>query len=287
MVRWAGSDASSGISSFDVQWREGADGTWQELVGSVPPLQTSRLFKGERGKTYYFRAKATDNAGNAESYPSVADAYVSVDPLLNGDFEETGWFWWDRSGECYPTRVYTESHSGDDSYAVVLGCPDQESAPVGESMICQRLDIPSAQDMQAPLLHFWYRIRTYDVLMGPTTGRFYDSFNVGLGPMGGIEPTWVFTDGNRTGNYGTLMDLGWRDGVVDLSPYAGQTIKICLANVTRVDPGWNTWTVVGDVRIINLEYRLWLPLVTRPAPVSGLSVEILGVPANPGVRPRR
>ena len=287
MVRWTGSDASSGISSFDVQWREGADGTWQDWVVSVPPSQTSRLFEGDRGKTYYFRAKATDNAGNAESYPSFADTYVSVDVLLNGDFEQGGWLGWDRSGECYPTRVYTESHSGDYSYAVVLGCPDQESAPVGASKVCQTLAIPSAEGMPAPMLHFRYRIRTYDVLVGPTTGRFYDSFNVGLGPPGGIEPTWVFTDGNRTGNYGTLMDLGWRDGVVDLSPYAGQTIKICLANVTRVDPGWNTWTVVDDVRIINLERRLWLPLVTRPASVFGLSVKILGSSGDPGGKVRR
>jgi hypothetical protein len=83
------------------------------------------------------------------------------------------------------------------------------------------------------------------------------------------------------------MDLGWRDGAVDLSLYAGQTIKICLANVTRVDPGWNTWTVVDDVRIINLEHRVWLPIVTRPASVSGLAIEILGRSGDPGGKVRR
>ncbi len=285
-VCWAGSDASSGIAAFDVQSRVGVTGAWQDWLISVDPSQKCKLFTDTvTGTTYYFRTRAWDKAGNVEDYPTTADVYVFVDPLLNGDFEECTWLGWEKSwirwpgwqgtGECQPALVITQSHTGASTCAVVLGCPDvEDGAPVGASMICQTVAIPNAQDTPAPTLHFWYHIFTYDVLWSPRYNRFYDSFNVGLGPPGGIEPTWVFTDGNKIpSDYGRLMDLDWRAGAVDLRPYAGQTIKICLANVTREDEYYNTWTIVDDVRMVNLERELYLPMVLRATPVSGLSVK--------------
>jgi hypothetical protein len=70
------------------------------------------------------------------------------------------------------------------------------------------------------------------------------------------------------------MDLGWRQGAVDLRPYAGQTIKVCLANVTRWDDRLNTWTLVDDVQLVNLEKKLYLPAVQRKAPGSGLHTKV-------------
>jgi len=290
-VHWNGSDPSSGIACFDVQYRSGMTGAWQDWVTCVDPAQSSKLFTGGmRGKCYYFRSRARDRAGNVESYPSEPDVYVCVDLLQNGDFEfpiggewETKW----PDGACRPARIYTQSHTGASTYAVVLGCPDQkDGVPFGESMICQTIDVPSAQDMPAPMLHFRYRIFTYDLVQGPTTGRFYDSFNVGVGPPGVVQPTYVFTDGNRTG-YGTLKDLGWREGAVDLRPSAGRIMKVCLANVTRVDASYNTWTIVDDVRLVNLEHRLYVPMVLRAAPVSGLSVEVRQQSVRPSSKVER
>jgi hypothetical protein len=73
----------------------------------------------------------------------------------------------------------------------------------------------------------------------------------------------VFTDGNKTQIYGTLTDLGWRGVAVNLAPYAGQTIELCLVNVTRLDVLFNTWTVVDDVKVVNLEHRLFVPTMQR------------------------
>jgi len=288
-IRWDGSDASSGIAAFDVQYKIGTAGAWQDWALSLDPSQKSKLFTGAvPGKTYYFRTRARDRAGNVEPYPAMADVYVSIDPLLNGDFEQGSWLGWERSGVCQPTQVITQSYSGGTTHAVVLGCPDQKNgAPVGASMVCQTIAIPNAQDMPAPMLYFRYRIFTYDVLWSQRYHRFYDSFNVGWGPPGEIEPTWVFTDGNRTQIYDQLMDLGWREGAIDLKPYAGQTIKICLANVTRVDEYFNTWTVVDDIRLVNLERKLYLPIVLRDTRAAGQLVKVYQNSVYPELKAKR
>lgn len=273
-VHWDGNDAFSGIAAFDVQSREGTNGGWQDWIAGAGPLQTSGLFVGARGKTYYFRARARDKAGNQGTYPAVADVGVAVDVLVNGDFERNGMADWGATGpgQCQPTLVVTQSYSGASTHAVVLGCPDvPEGAPVGASMVYQTISVPNAQDMPAPTLRFRYYIRTYDMVWSVRKQKFYDSFNVGFCPVGQIAPTYVFTDGNMTQTWGHRMDLGWREGAVDLRPYAGQRLNVCLANVTREDMLLNTWTLVDDIRVVNQEHWLCLPVVVNAAPVSSMS----------------
>lgn len=66
VVSWGGSDATSGIVSYDVQYRDGA-GPWTDwLLGTT---DTSAAFVGELGHTYYFQSRARDRAGNLEAYP--------------------------------------------------------------------------------------------------------------------------------------------------------------------------------------------------------------------------
>ncbi|HNT04608.1 MAG TPA: hypothetical protein PKJ21_00260, partial [Anaerolineae bacterium] len=96
-----------------------------------------------------------------------------------------------------------------------------------------------------------------------------------------IAPTYVYTDGNPGPNYGSLLDMGWREGAIDLSPYAGRAMKVCLANVTRVDGIYNTWTLVDDIRIKNQEYRVALPVIHKVRPFQAASA------AAPADRPRR
>jgi hypothetical protein len=262
-VRWDGSDAISGVDSFDVQYRIGTSGPWLDWVLAGDPVQKSKLFTGVPGKVFYFRTRARDKAGNVEPYPAVPDTYVSVDVLLNGDFEHDLGSEWATKAVCPVKQIYAPSYTGASTRVVVLGCPDQETdAPFGESMICQTINVPSAQDMPAPRIQFRYHIFTYDVVWGEQTRKFYDSFNAGVSDPGQMSPTYVFTDGNWVG-YGTLHDLGWREGSIELSFYAGRTIRVCLANITRVDKAYNTWTFVDDVRIANLEHRIALPLVRR------------------------
>jgi len=273
-VHWAGSDDLSGVLRFDVQYRIGLGGSWQDWVLGADSLESSRLFVGATpGKVYYFRSRAQDVAGNMEPYPETPDTFVSVDPVQNGDFERALGSEWSRSWtpggsgqprQCIPARAIVPAETGGNTYAVVLGCPDESGAeegavPFGTSRVCQALNVPAGSDMPAPVLSFRYHVLTYDVLWSERYQRFYDSFHVTIGP------TAVFTDGNRSQDYGQLVDLGWRQGELYLGSYAGQTIEVCLANVTRVDTLFNTWAYVDDVRLVNLEHRVHLPVVKRRA----------------------
>ena len=294
-VSWDGRDASSGIACFDVQYRVGTVGIWQDWITCAPLSQSSELFRAAvPGKCYYFRARATDRAGNVGAYPSESNVAVCVDMVQNGDYEQTlgneweqRWLPGDGGGSCAPFRDVVPSYMGGNTHAVALGCPGPDTgAPFGTSMVCQSISVPRTQDWPVPMLRFRYRIYTYDVLVGPTTGLLYDSFNAGLWPPGQMEPTYVFTDGNRSGDWGTLKDLGWREGAIELSEYAGQSVKICLANVTRQDTDLNTWTFVDDVRLVNLEHRLFLPTVLRAAqgPAKAQQLQLKSASPEPKVR---
>lgn len=65
-VSWSGTDSASGIANYDVQYKDGATGTWTNWQTGV--TTTSATFTGTDGHTYYFQCRATDNAGNVEAY---------------------------------------------------------------------------------------------------------------------------------------------------------------------------------------------------------------------------
>ena len=75
IVAWSGSDALSGLGSFDVQVKDG-DGPWYDWKTGTTLTQSP--FPGEIDHTYYFRSRAYDLAGNVEAYPSAADASTCV-----------------------------------------------------------------------------------------------------------------------------------------------------------------------------------------------------------------
>ncbi|MBN9392072.1 MAG: Ig-like domain repeat protein [Chloroflexi bacterium] len=78
LVRWSSYDnvAGAAVSLCDVQYREGANGAWTDwLLGTSAE---SALFRGEAGKSYSFRVRAIDYAGNQGDYPSVPQATTTV-----------------------------------------------------------------------------------------------------------------------------------------------------------------------------------------------------------------
>lgn len=84
-VSWSGSDATSGIANYDVQYRDGATGNWVDWL--VATTNTSANFSGADLHTYYFRSRARDVAGNIEAWPTTAngDAYTEVRPSAPSD----------------------------------------------------------------------------------------------------------------------------------------------------------------------------------------------------------
>jgi len=65
-VSWSGYDLTSGIAAYDVQVREDG-GPWSDWMAGTP--QTMGTFAGDYGRTYCFRSRAYDQAGNVEDYP--------------------------------------------------------------------------------------------------------------------------------------------------------------------------------------------------------------------------
>lgn len=74
-VSWSGTDATSGIASYDVQSSDG-DGPWTDW--QVGTNQTRALFSAEDGHTYRFRTRARDVAGNLGAYPEAGAGPVRV-----------------------------------------------------------------------------------------------------------------------------------------------------------------------------------------------------------------
>lgn len=75
-VTWSGADAapSSGGLVFDVWYKSGNSGSWRRWLDWTST--TSRRFFGQRGKTYYFKVKAKDAAGNEGGFSSESTTIV-------------------------------------------------------------------------------------------------------------------------------------------------------------------------------------------------------------------
>ena len=68
-VTWGGYDPGlSGIATYDVQYKDGAGGTWTTWYTQT--TATAATFTGSSGHAYYFRCRATDNAHNVEAWPA-------------------------------------------------------------------------------------------------------------------------------------------------------------------------------------------------------------------------
>lgn len=66
-VAWSGSDATSGIATYDVEVRRGLSGLWETWLSHT--TSKSATFTANPGQTYYFRSRARDRAGNLEEWP--------------------------------------------------------------------------------------------------------------------------------------------------------------------------------------------------------------------------
>jgi hypothetical protein len=85
-VSWDATDAGSGVQWYDVQYRTG-DGQWTDWLRHT--CSTAAAFTGEDGKTYSFRARAQDRAGNLEDFPASVQNSVKFS-LSKGALTITG-----------------------------------------------------------------------------------------------------------------------------------------------------------------------------------------------------
>ena len=80
VVGWAGSDALSGVASYDVQFKEGAAGVWTDWPAVMGTTLTAKEWPYEITAPVWFRARARDVAGNIGSYDS--DPGMSTDQAV-------------------------------------------------------------------------------------------------------------------------------------------------------------------------------------------------------------
>lgn len=283
-VAWTGNDPppGSGLASFDVQVRDGYDGTWQAWHTNTQ--LTSATFDGERGHTYFFRIAARDVAGNLKPFTDDPDGmqggqvFTTVDTVLNGSFETGAFASWSASGLLRKAVVPMTGPTGASVLGARLGSEDYGPSlsdpgqvPVDNAAISQILQVPNSNQVRQPTLAFWYRVFTYDVKYSQRLQRYVDTFDVTLYDLSGQLIAQLLRDGNPTQDYGTLYDTGWKRALIDLSPYAGQTVQLVFANYNRHDNLFNTWSYLDDVQVREgpFSYRLYLPATIGQSPVEG------------------
>ncbi len=283
-VAWSGEDPvpGSGLAGFDVQVRNGYDGTWQSWNPGA--LVTSATFAGERGHTYFFRIAARDVAGNRQAF-TTDQVFTNIEMVLNNGFETGTFANWSTSGMLYKAVVPQAGPSGASSPTARLGSEDYGASledpgqvPVGSATISQTLRVPDLSQARRPVLILWYRVFSYDVMYSQRLQRYVDTFDVTLLDTAGQEVALLLRDGNPTNDYGALYDTGWKRAFIDLGPYAGQTVQLVLANYNRYDNLFNTWSYVDDIQVRDWygSYRTYLPLLsnyTQEAAAVAVAVE--------------
>ncbi len=80
LVQWTGVDEGpAGVAGYDVQVRTTTGGIWDDWHMGAAATQAS--FPGRGGVDYYFRARARDEAGNVEPWPSSYQTMTTVEAL--------------------------------------------------------------------------------------------------------------------------------------------------------------------------------------------------------------
>ncbi len=90
-LAWNGSDLHSGAVRYDVEVRVGTSGAWSPVVTGTT-ARSITYNAPSRGRTYYFRVRATDRAGNLGAWPATHSAFTRVPNLFTGALQvPNGW----------------------------------------------------------------------------------------------------------------------------------------------------------------------------------------------------
>ena len=292
-VQWRGEDGprGSGVVYYEVQVRDGFTSPW--VVWLPKTSQTSGLFIGQIGHTYFFRIRAWDKAGHERPFTTSkrGDTYTHLESVRNGDFQTGNFLFWkaarvpQRDAQGIPlgtglklTVKGAPHYAGGASLAAWLGDPEYGTneepgmVPIGGAVISQTVVVPLPNQMPHPTLEFWYHMVTWDVRYSPYHHRWQDTFEFRLLSLDGREldhPLWEGYEAQHNPaqkgvDYAVRHDLGWRRFRYDLTPYAGQTITLEFSNWNRWDNKYNTYTVLDDVRIVDMSITptQFLPMVT-------------------------
>jgi hypothetical protein len=74
-VNWSGSDKGMGVAGYDIYVKEAGNGNWS--LWQENTVNTTAVFTGTVGSTYYFRSQATDGIGHVEVWQPSPEAMVT------------------------------------------------------------------------------------------------------------------------------------------------------------------------------------------------------------------
>lgn len=293
-VQWAGDDKidGSGIVGYDVQVKQGTNGTWQPwLTGTTA---TSGTFNAQRSQLYSFRMRATDLAGNVSDWALAGGRNtVFVDPVANGTFGTMNFTRWNTTTtldlsliaeqDLIPGQIIPAARLGSTAWSACALPGNIPTLTCGDSWsgISQQITLPSLADVPNPKLEFWYRLQSYDQItttasiwntLCPVTPtppfRWADTFDVTIQPAGAAQATVLLRTGvsREFAIPVALVDLKWQRAEIDLSAYAGQTVTLEFSNHNRLDSRFNTWTDIYGLRIRGAVNQLFFPLVANTIP---------------------
>jgi hypothetical protein len=181
--------------------------------------------------------------------------------VRNGGFETGNFSDWTAEGLLYKAVVPAAGWDGKTNLVARLGTQDYGPSlqdpgevPVGDARVWQAVDMPTLRDVARPTLSFRYRVFSYDVMYSERLQRFVDTFEVWAYDANGQPLAMLLRGGNPTATYGELYDTGWKWALIDLTPYAGQTIQLVFINFNRHDNLFNTWSLLDDVRVQDWPY---------------------------------
>jgi hypothetical protein len=122
-------------------------------------------------------------------------------------------------------------------------------------------------------LSFWYRLLSFDVKVGSEQHGYkeYDPFELFINGTrlwdDGYDWSYEWQDwkvGPPTPE--VPQDMGWQQGVLDLTPYAGQMVTLEFRVPNRSVAADNTWVYIDDIVVVNQEIpvdKVYIPVIIR------------------------
>lgn len=180
--------------------------------------------------------------------PLIAKNYEPACPSFsNGGFETGNLSSWSNgaTGGLPAPEVAANPDGGcfSGSWTARLGAVGVPSTrvPTGEIYIQQCFTVPQG----ASEVRFNYRMYSYGIMRGATSGNLYDTFEVS------VDGQNVLQTGNPAGSSdgSTLWDSGCQQGSTPIASYAGGNVTLRFSVHHYREPAFHTWVYVDDVTV--------------------------------------
>ncbi len=166
---------------------------------------------------------------------TLLSTFIDKNWLADPSFE-TGLAGWTGSGSGDHTRTTDDAHEG--SYSLLTGYRSRPNVANGYDYFYSPIfTVPVCK----PKLEFWYRFKGSDSCP-------YDHAYVNLQDFTTGNTIEIF-DYCFSGHWGWSRDTGWRKVTIDLTPYAGHSVRLYVGTKNLYDDLYKSWTFYDEIQI--------------------------------------